>query len=320
MAADCSERSCPTGLSWYSYPTADNLAHNVMTECADMGLCDRNTGKCVCHEGFYGQACEYMMCGRGIPGACNGHGRCLSMFELAQAATVNGDAAGFSYGLDPNNANTWDAHRIFGCLCDEGFEGYDCSLRSCPTGDDPGTYDDVDEVQLLQCIATDGYFALNFRQQTTPLLLYNSTAAEVETALESLSSIASDVVVTYLNVTDTGFCSSTGTGVVRVTFKALPGDLPAVRVDRSLLANGYSNNGEPGTGQVLIATDGVAIGNYTSVQGTKENAVCNNRGLCDYTAGKCTCVTGWGSSDGMGNMGDRGDCGYRKSLQFRSDD
>jgi hypothetical protein len=60
---------------------------------------------------------------------CNGNGRSLSMAELAVRATDNGDAVNYTYGLDPNNPYTWDAHKIFGCLCDNGYEGYDCSLR-----------------------------------------------------------------------------------------------------------------------------------------------------------------------------------------------
>jgi hypothetical protein len=53
----------------------------------------------------------------------------MSMSELALWAEDNGDATDYTYGLDPNNANTWDAHRIFGCMCDVGYSGYDCSLR-----------------------------------------------------------------------------------------------------------------------------------------------------------------------------------------------
>lgn len=30
-----------------------------------------------------------------------------------------------------------------GCLCDEGYEGHDCVLRSCPFGDDPDTHSQV---------------------------------------------------------------------------------------------------------------------------------------------------------------------------------
>ena len=40
-----------------------------------------------------------------------GHGRCADMQELAVSATANGDKAYFTYGSDPNNANTWDANR-----------------------------------------------------------------------------------------------------------------------------------------------------------------------------------------------------------------
>jgi hypothetical protein len=142
-----------------------------------------------------------------------------------------GDAADYTYGDDPNNADTWDAHRIFGCLCDEGslllylwivlhrvtddvigFTGYDCSLRTCPSGDDPGTYEDHVEVQMLQCIgefhsfislsyehcwllsratfaADDGYFTLSFRQAVTGRLNVNITATELKYALQNLTTL-----------------------------------------------------------------------------------------------------------------------------------
>ena len=45
------------------------------------------------------------------------------------------------YGTNPNNPVTWDADRVFGCLCDEGWEGYDCSLQSCTKGTNPDTGD-----------------------------------------------------------------------------------------------------------------------------------------------------------------------------------
>ena len=31
----------------------------------------------------------------------------------------------------------WDANKIQGCLCDIGYEGFDCSRRACPKGRDP---------------------------------------------------------------------------------------------------------------------------------------------------------------------------------------
>ena len=47
-----------------------------------------------------------------------------------------------------------------------------------------------------------------------------------------------------------------------------------------------------------------------SLQGNKENILCSNRGICDHMTGLCTCFRGFGSSDGNGGPGTRGDCGH----------
>lgn len=196
---DCSLRTCPSGLSWFDYPTRDQFAHRTYTECSDMGLCDQSTGQCQCRDGFYGQACEMMSCDGENPTIrkCGGHGRCMSMSELAVLALDNGDATSYTYGTDPNNALTWDGSRVHGCLCDEGYEGYDCSLRSCARGDDPGTYNDHPEIQLIKCIADEGSFTLTFREYTTSPILHNATSADVEAALIALPSIASSISVYF---------------------------------------------------------------------------------------------------------------------------
>lgn len=41
------------------------------------------------------------------------------------AALIDGDNLEFEGDYDD-----WDADMIHGCVCDEGWEGYDCSLRS----------------------------------------------------------------------------------------------------------------------------------------------------------------------------------------------
>ena len=60
---------------------------------------------------------------------------------MRELGLLHKDADGLSspitYGSDPNGASTFDADRVFGCSCDDGFEGYDCSLRTCPVGVDP---------------------------------------------------------------------------------------------------------------------------------------------------------------------------------------
>lgn len=121
---------------------------------------------------------------------CSGHGQCLSLFHLASTARDNGvPVPTRSYGLDANNPHTWDAHRIHGCLCDAGYTGYDCSLRTCVRGDDPGTYEDHSEVQLLRCLADGGNFTLSFRGATTALTSYNVSAVELTERLARLPTI-----------------------------------------------------------------------------------------------------------------------------------
>ena len=47
--------------------------------------------------------------------------------------------------------------------------------------------------------------------------------------------------------------------------------------------------------------------------GTKEYMECSGRGLCSRDTGTCACFPGYGSSDGQGGPGDRGDCGYSRA-------
>lgn len=107
------------------------------------------------------------------------------MSNLAQYyVDSDGNPSPQKYGTIPNDPATWDADRIFGCHCDESYEGYDCSLRSCLYGDDPNTAESIQEL-------------------------------------------------------------------------------------------------------------------------------CSNHGICDRHTGECDCLDGWGNSDGAGNVGTIGDCGYR---------
>lgn len=117
MGPDCSQRTCLYGPAW----AADNSDPHAVVECANQGACNRVTGECECFDGFEGRACTRMSC----PNKCSGNGICKKLKDLN--TTV------------PYSASNWDADRIGGCLCDPGYYGVDCSLRYCPTGDDPLT-------------------------------------------------------------------------------------------------------------------------------------------------------------------------------------
>jgi hypothetical protein len=147
-ALDCSQRTCPSAVSWGGVATSPTTARAVR-ECSGVGLCNKLTGACACAPGYFGEACELAGC----PNACSGHGRCVNNAEVCAEASVApvGDVSA-TYGLEVAST-VWDAERIHGCVCDSSwavgtgigelpvpeYYGADCSLRRCPSGNDPVT-------------------------------------------------------------------------------------------------------------------------------------------------------------------------------------
>lgn len=293
--SDCNNRLCPSDVSWFTLPSATDEAHLYeQAECSDQGVCDRVRGMCSCFTGFSGAACEIMMCPGGLPPAnpCNGNGQCLDMFSLATLATVNGDLAGFTYGAVPNTPGTWDAHKIHGCFCDPQYMGYDCSLFRCPLGDDPVTINQLDEVQMINCVDANlqGSLVFTFRQAVSAPVPASATIAELRAALEAVPTIGQVLVQATNNTGVDSLCSPHFTsGGVQIQFLSVHSDLPLLQVQS-------------------VNVDSVTV--VEVVKGTKEFAECSNRGICDRTSGFCNCFAGFSSSDGLGNMGLLGDCGF----------
>ncbi len=85
--------------------------------------------------------------------ACSGHGKCVSIRQMAEEPNAEPVGPPASYGGDPNGA-TWDEDKIQGCVCDSAWGvgyganqlqmpqwwGHDCSKQRCPSADDPRTY------------------------------------------------------------------------------------------------------------------------------------------------------------------------------------
>lgn len=124
------------------------------------------------------------------------------MYEYAKEYRGE-DSQQFDYSL------VWDSKKLYGCVCDEGYEGYDCSLsknwvfvgpcalddgaephsslpcaESCPRGDDPLTKGQLNEVQLVKCVASGGSFVLYHRGNPSATMSYKASAYDVEKALE----------------------------------------------------------------------------------------------------------------------------------------
>ena len=305
--AACAEFTCPLGVPWFEAAPSLDVAHRPLTatECSSMGTCDRIKGVCKCNPGFKGVACEIMSC----PENCNGHGRC---FSLRQAAETDDDTdlhVTTTYDL-------WDADRIFGCVCDQGYTGYDCSVRTCVKGQDGRasyTTAMVDEAQTFACTAASGSFKFKFRGETTAAISYSAIPSasgesgssagtgvgeSVESKLEALDAI--DAVTVTVSGSSTGaVCDADGANFV-VTFTHQHGDLPDLQI---------------------VQASGVSLSLSSSVSGTKSEEVCNNRGLCSETTGLCSCYGGFTSSDGSGRTagsssgtaGSKADCGYEVS-------
>ena len=117
---DCSRRACPYGFAWGSSQLVNNNDAHPWSECSNRGVCDRSTGECECYEPFDGHACQRTKCWND----CSGVGLCLPQRLFAENA-------GYVYD------EPWDASKLWGCQCDLGYRGPDCSLRECPSSSDP---------------------------------------------------------------------------------------------------------------------------------------------------------------------------------------
>lgn len=168
--ADCSVRTCPSGLSWVvgtsselsALPTPNGpMGKHPYTECSSRGVCDRATGECECFEGYTGKACRRSAC----PNQCSGHGLCVADGDIRSVLDgVNYYGGGDADFLLSPQKQYWNAKMAHQCVCDQQYTGYDCSTRICPSGLDPSTSCDdsgaVNDIQAVSVLYGAGAAAL----------------------------------------------------------------------------------------------------------------------------------------------------------------
>lgn len=297
----------PTDAAAGGFAAQQDEAHFYM-ECSGKGDCDRAAGECKCYDGYTGSACQRSTC----PNDCSGHGLCRTLKEVASGALsrravgsqggnliLTGVRSAFDYSL-------WDADKHQMCVCDAGFEGIDCSQRTCPRGDDPLTPSDARWCGGSDCQYEVQQFRLSSAGPTTYRfgfmdLRNNSLVAyaTVDTATGVPGAVADPVNNVAGPTTNAGIImealrSVPGGQLQLVEVRAMSDDLSSV-LSRTFQVTftGLSGNqymldlqGAGGQGRVELAPTEVARGNTEDIE-------CSGRGLCDRENGLCKCFGGY---------------------------
>eukprot|EP01039_Chlorochromonas_danica_P002572 gene2572-2814_t len=309
LSGDCSERICPYEIAWVDNPDKLGRRHQY-AECANRGICNRESGECECFPGYEGKACQRSTC----PNDCSGHGRCVYIQDLPFGAVAADYSTGDFSVQDPKtfDYNGWDRSKTRGCYCDPEYGDVDCSKRMCPYGTDvmdqrpdltkPAKYQ-VQQIAIQAPTSTFGTsglggntFALTFKSKlnetftTLPIPLFNGASdfrtfiLYVEQALERLPNGVIDNVdvagsysassnVVYLNITFVGD-SVQGPQHLLTVRDYLCGDGCTPKLEGVELLP-YSNN-------------------ITQLQKSDFSSYeCGRRGKCDYATGICNCFAGY---------------------------
>jgi len=315
MGFNCADRICPYSLAWIAspYQTADVLhrpgigGQHSYAECGGVGNCDRTTGVCKCSEGYYGQGCRRRVC----PNHCSGHGRCSSnkvaqplykkVIQDTSGAIV--DLVNFEPGLQ-----LFDSEKSQRCLCDPGYEGYDCSERMCPRGNDALSVCDATSDSSSQTITINtspvtgdrAYITLEFTDVyggvaiTRPIQVKNKEAQAVASDVtEALVSLPNEMLPTI----DVSGTDAPGGNSIRLTLKFVD---PSTSGKQNLLkCSGVQKSDMCESGSVPLYQNiggqvGCAVSHSNSDGVTlKTNDVCGNRGTCDKATGTCKCFPGY---------------------------
>lgn len=214
---DCGARVCPSGPQFSDVARATDTAHEQVV-CSGRGTCVASTGLCKCFPGYYGEDCGKNYC----PNDCNGNGMCYSLKAAAEMYD----------GFRLNRSTTytqWDANMIYGCVCDQGWEGYDCSLQTCDVGPDPRVATSSTETVTFVCMCSGsltstcaGKFKFRFMGAIVQrwFSAYNQFTGHITGTTLTVTAVASGVLAAGQTISGTGITA--GTIIVSQLTRASP--------------------------------------------------------------------------------------------------
>lgn len=315
---DCAKRNCPTGRRLSDIPTDFDTAH-AKEECSGQGTCIIG-GVCECDANFAGPACDRLTCFN----SCSQHGECLS---LKQAAEYND---GYLYNRSTTYTQ-WDAGIIYGCKCDAGWTGFDCSERTCEYGVDPRLHDSQHETVILKvfCPSSGCVGSFKLRAFGVPMTKWVN-ANTLNTVLQDQLMVAGRTYTDNaahsslpIQLFDQDGCNGCALGVAgkytytSIKFLRQAGHVPAISIYANLMTSGTvsfettqilscdcSNNYCHGT--FRVAYDGVIGAGSTNINPHSDNGALvvstlnaletmTNAGISvkrDTTENSAICVTG----------------------------
>jgi len=190
------------------------------------------------------------------------------------------------------NYNLWDASKVAGCVCDDGFSGHNCASMKCPVGADPldvtgedkenshsststanpSTYTKQNERQMLTMDSSRGALSGSFTLTFTSINGEKKTTRSLSTAPQ----LSSTVTVSGVEVYDATFCKNGNAGEYGATGAQWAGatceklirfspDLP----DDELAVNDYIRIGNE-IRQIGALTRSTDSGNYSSAYVTAQ--------------------------------------------------
>jgi hypothetical protein len=164
----------------------------------------------------------------------------------------------------------WEADSIFGCVCDAGFFGPDCSMLACPRADDPETTNQQGRSILLRIShptrdldANADFVALVFETQRASFPALGS-AQQIKEALVKLKNVGGVEVQTDVADVATGGSTLAAGAVVTVHI--------VITGFRTLENNFHRHDGDPPLSFFFCDTTGSANGLTATTQPQAEDA------------------------------------------------